>query len=421
MLNKLKHSSFYYFIACLSIVIGLVFQDFHKIPLTGGIIVLGLIWLGTLKFKEKFKTLRKNYFALSFITFYLLHLTSLLYSANTPVAQSDLELKVTLLLLPIFMFSTLLFSQQRKIVLLNIFAISMACMAVYDFYYSFLEYTNGANISVFYYKNLPHLLVGKPHYLAWYYSFAMFIALRQLLVVKRQKIVWLIVFSILFLSLILLSSRAYLFAFIFVFIVSYILWLSKNRRSITSILKLIILLAAIISIVLIIPNTRSRIIDTYAEINKLFDKDEHRQTNPRVYIWKYAAELIVDKPLLGYGVGDAKDELTNSLKNCEALFWDGEKNVPLNRKSLNYHNQFLQSWAEVGILGFLLLLFLMIAPFFLKNKHPLFLIFVGLTLIGFLTESMLERQAGVVMLAFMFPLLASLNVDEIEGSNRNKK
>jgi hypothetical protein len=38
----------------------------------------------------------------------------------------------------------------------------------------------------------------------------------------------------------------------------------------------------------------------------------------------------------------------------------------------------------------------------------LFLIFVGLTLIGFLTESMLERQAGVVMFAFMYPLLSSL-------------
>jgi len=413
MLNKLKHSSFYYFIACLSIIIGLVFQDFHKVPLTGGIIVLGIIWLGTFNFKEKFKSLISNPLALAFIVFYLLHLASLLYSSNTAVAHSDLELKVTLLLLPIFMFSAFLFSQQKKILLLNIFAILMACMAIYDFYYSFLEYTDGADISVFYYKNLPHLLVGKPHYLAWYYSFAMFIALRQLLIVKRQKIVWLIVFSILSFSLILLASRAYLFAFIFVLIVSYLLWLSKNKSSVGSILKLFIPIAAIISIVLIIPNTRSRIIDTYAEINNLFDKNEHRQTNPRVYIWKYATELIVDKPVLGYGVGDAKDKLTNSLKNCEELFWDGEKNVPLNRKSLNYHNQFLQSWAEVGIAGFLLLLFLMVAPFFLKNKHPLFLIFVGLTLIGLLTESMLERQAGVVMLAFMFPLLASLSVDDI--------
>ncbi len=80
----------------------------------------------------------------------------------------------------------------------------------------------------------------------------------------------------------------------------------------------------------------------------------------------------------------------------------------IHAKKLNFHNQFLQTWAEVGILGFLLLVFLMFRPFFLKNQHPLFLIFVSLTLIGFLTESMLERQAGVVLFAFMYPLLADM-------------
>ena len=412
MLNKLKHSSFYYFVACTSIIIGLVFQDFYKIPLTGGIIVLGLIWLGNFKFKHKLKTLLTKPFALCFIAFYILHLVSLLYSTNTVVAQNDLSLKVTLLLLPIFMFSTSLFSQQKKIVLLNIFAISMVCMAVYDLYYSFLEYSNGSSMNVFYYKNLPHLLVSKPHYLAWYYSFALFISFREIVLQKKFRLVWVFVSFILLISLILLSSRAYLFAFFLVAFVNYGVWFSKNNTLKSTFFKLLLPLSAIICIVLVIPNTRSRLIDTYVEINKLFDENQHKQTNPRVYIWKYAAELIAEKPLLGYGVGDAKDELTKSLQDCDALFWNGVKNVPLNRKSLNYHNQFLQSWAEVGIIGFLLLGFLTIAPFFLKNQHPLFLIFVGLTLIGLLTESMLERQAGVVMFAFMYPLLASLSTSE---------
>tara|TARA_B100000780_G_C21108265_1_gene447678 strand:- start:444 stop:1682 length:1239 start_codon:yes stop_codon:yes gene_type:complete len=409
MQSKLKKPSFYYFTASLSIIIGLVLQDFYKIPLTGGIIVLGLIWIGTFTYKKNIKSLSKNPIALVFIAFYLLHLGSLIYTTNNAVAYNDLELKVTLLLLPLFMLSKSLFSQQNKILLLHIFAVSMACMAIYDLYYSFLEYQMSNHVSVFYYKNLPHLLVGKPHYLAWYYSFAMFIALRELLLIKKQKLVWTLTFVVLLISLILLSSRAYLFAFILVIMASYIVWLGKNKNSL---FKLFIPLATIISVLLIIPNTRSRITDTFVEINKLFDKNDHRQTNPRVYIWKYATTLIAEKPLLGYGVGDAKDELEKALKNCEAVFWDGNKNVPLNKKSLNFHNQFLQSWAEIGVLGFLLLLFILIRPFFLKNQHPLFLIFIGLTFVGFLTESMLERQAGVVMFAFMYPLLASLKCDQ---------
>ena len=50
----------------------------------------------------------------------------------------------------------------------------------------------------------------------------------------------------------------------------------------------------------------------------------------------------------------------------------------------------------------------MIYPFLLKNTHPLFLIFVALTFIGCLTESMFERQAGVLLFAFIYPILAGL-------------
>ena len=91
MLNKLKHSSFYYFVACTSIIIGLVFQDFYKIPLTGGIIVLGLIWLGNFKFKHKLKTLLTKPFALCFIAFYILHLVSLLYSTYHSILSDPLK------------------------------------------------------------------------------------------------------------------------------------------------------------------------------------------------------------------------------------------------------------------------------------------------------------------------------------------
>ena len=293
----------------------------------------------------------------------------------------------------------------------------MVAMASYDLYQSLLEYSIDHNTQVFYYKNLPHLLVGKPHYVSWYYVFSLFICLREILILKKNRIAWTLGLIILLVSVILLSSRAYLFAFLLIASISSLLWLSKKELSKLRLLKALAAFVVLIGVTIAVPNTRERIKDTFVELNKLVDSTDHRQTNPRVYIWKYSAQLIAEKPLFGYGVGDAKEELESSLKDCDALFWNGKMNVPLNKKSLNFHNQFLQTWAEVGVLGFLLLLFIMLAPFFLKNQHPLFLIFVGLTLIGFLTESMLERQAGVVMLAFMYPLLASLNSKKEDGDS----
>ena len=172
--------------------------------------------------------------------------------------------------------------------------------------------------------------------------------------------------------------------------------------------KLLSIVALFIFFLVFLPSTNLRLNDTVVELQKMFGYDTPKQTNPRVFIWRYGADLIVKNPIFGFGVGDAKGELDAALESCDAMFWNGERNVPIKNKNYNFHNQFMQTWAEVGIFGFLILLFLMIHPFLLKNSHPLFLIFIGLTFIGCLTESMFERQAGVVLFAFMYPLLSGL-------------
>lgn len=408
MLNNHIKSSKFYLIACTSFVVGLFTQDFFKLPLTGGVIFLGLSWIFTFRFKNKIQTLINQPTAIGFILFYLIHLVSIIYTQNLDAGWRDLQLKVTVLLLPLFMMSTHLFTSQKKMTLLHLFSFLMILMSIADMAMSFSDYFITEDSTVFYYKKLPHILSSKPHYVAWYYCFAMFIIIYQVITEKKHRALWLVGFIFLLTSLILLSSRAYLLAFFSVFIVSILTWTMTHKITKTLWIKLLIGIIGFITILFFNPKTNSRINDTIVELQKFMGTDTHRQTNPRVYLWEYAVDLIAKKPLLGYGIGDAKEELNNALKKCDANFWNGEENIPIHTKNLNFHNQFLQTWAEVGILGFLLLAFLMIRPFLLKNQHPLFLIFLAITLIGFLTESMLERQAGVVLFAFMYPLLADL-------------
>ena len=410
MLNKLKQTSDYYFLACMTFVLGLFMQDFFKLPLTGGIIFLGLSWIFTFQYKQKLHHLFSKPFAIAFIGLYFLHLFSMIYTENYSDGWNDIRLKITLFLLPLFMLSVNMFTQVRRWYLLKFFTVLMALMASVDITISLLEFLKSLDISVFYYKQLPHVLTSKPHYVSWHYTIALFIAFHQIAEKNERKGVWIATSVILLVSLLLLSSRIYLIAFILVFIISFFKWATHKNVSKLLWAKMALGLFGLVLLLIFNPKTNSRISDTKVEIQKLLGADTHRETNPRVYLWKYAIDVIADKPILGYGVGDAKDELNKALEDCDAKFWNGEKNIPIHSKNLNYHNQFLQTWAEVGILGFLLLLFLMLRPFFLKNQHPLFLIFVGLTLIGFLTESMLERQAGVVLFAFMYPLLSSLKV-----------
>jgi len=408
MLNKTKDISFYYFLACTSFVLGLFMQDFFKVPLTGGVIILGLSWIFTFAYQEKFQTLLKQPVAIAFIFLYFLHLLSMIYTENHAEGWNDLRLKITLFLLPLFMMSTRCILREQRIFLLKFFAVLMMLMAAVDLALSISEYLVSGNSDLFYYAHLAHILASKPHYVAWYYSFAIFIALYQILTGKKWRYLWLFGFVLLLISLVLLSSRAYIMAFIIVFSISVVKWAKTNVISRSGWVKILFASSMFIGALFLIPKTNSRINDGIVELQKLLGSDTHKQTNTRVYLWKYGARLIAEKPLLGYGVGDAKSELNRALKDCDAEFWNGERNVPIYEKNHNFHNQYLQTWAEVGVLGFLLLIFLMIRPFFLKDQHPLFLIFLGLTIIGFITESMLERQAGVVFIAFMYPLLSGL-------------
>ena len=408
MVNKTKDISSYYFIACISFVLGLFMQDFFKVPLTGGIIIIGLSWIFSFSFKEKLQRFIKNPTAIAFVLLYLLHLLSIFYTENYSEGWNDLRLKISFLLLPFFMMTVQFIYNEQRMFILKLFAVLMVLMALTDLTNAFLEYFVNGNQETFYYIHLPYVLASKVHYVAWYYSFAIFISIYHLISSHSNRTLWFLGLLILLFSLILLSSRAFILAFIVVFILSFLKWFKTAKTSRFMLAKLLSFAALFIFTLLLIPSTNLRLNDTVVELQKMFGYDTPKQTNPRVFIWRYGADLIAKNPIFGFGVGDAKGELSVALESCDAMFWNGERNIPIQDKNYNFHNQFMQTWAEVGIFGFLILLFIMIHPFLLKNSHPLFLIFIALTFIGCLTESMFERQAGVVLFAFMYPLLFGL-------------
>ena len=402
--NKQMDTSKYYFFACISIVIGLLTQDFFKIPLTGGMIAIGLTWIFSFSLKDKLKNLIHKPLVLSLMLFYLLHLMSMIYTENTSVGWNDLLLKVSIFLLPLFMMSTSFISRQKSFQILKVFALLMMVMAASDLVLSFLDYRERGNSDAFFYVGLTHFIPGQPHYVSWYYSMALFISLYHILNGCNKKFLWCLGSILLTVSLVLLTSRAFYIAFSVVFLASVIKAYKSSFLSKQNLGLIFLGLGLFVIGIISIPNTSKRINDAKNEVKSLMGTST-KYTNPRIYLWKHSVEIIAEEPLLGYGVGDAKKILIGTFK---------EKNIPFSGNNYNFHNQYLQSWTEVGILGVILLMFMLLRPFFEKVQHPLFLIFLGLTLIGFMTESMLERQAGVVFFAFMYPLLSGLRGKEVE-------
>jgi O-antigen ligase len=129
---------------------------------------------------------------------------------------------------------------------------------------------------------------------------------------------------------------------------------------------------------------------------------EENSTSARLHIWRYAAEAIQDNPVIGAGTGDVRDELESVFNKYNYSF--GLKH------HLNAHNQFLHTGIALGLVGMLLLLSLFIAGFIgaFRERNFVYLLFLLIIFLNCLTESLLERQVGILCFCFFNSLYAVL-------------
>jgi O-antigen ligase len=110
--------------------------------------------------------------------------------------------------------------------------------------------------------------------------------------------------------------------------------------------------------------------------------------NERLIFWKCSVHLIKENFFLGVGIGDLYEELSVCYANIGL--------ARLNR--FNCHNQYLQVWLSTGIIGFGAFISILILHFkkALRSKDSIYLAFMVVICLGFLTESLLELQRGIV-------------------------
>jgi O-antigen ligase len=128
------------------------------------------------------------------------------------------------------------------------------------------------------------------------------------------------------------------------------------------------------------------------------DKSATESTSVRFLVWKASADLIADNWLTGVGTGDVKQELT---RKYEELEMSGAFELKLNA-----HNQFLHTTLALGILGGLLLVYLLGFALLKFKKGPA-RYFIFITAFFMLFESFFEIQAGTVFFSFFYTLFAT--------------
>jgi O-antigen ligase len=143
-------------------------------------------------------------------------------------------------------------------------------------------------------------------------------------------------------------------------------------------------------------------IDQFSNVLKGAPVDVSAQgsTESRELIWGAALPLIREHMPWGTGTGDVKDEL---IQRYTELGY-----VHAAEIRLNAHSQLLQTPLTLGLPGLLLLYGLLLVPGLhaIKRKDGLMAYFLLLLMVNWATESMLETQAGVLFLSWGALMLA---------------
>ena len=165
------------------------------------------------------------------------------------------------------------------------------------------------------------------------------------------------------------------------------LWWYLGRTTLRAVLPKVLAACALIAVFLVIlPSERG--------LGKFLKADPYWATgsvDSRVVQAKAAWRLIEQQPLFGYGVDRVQPELDRVYRE-----WNYRFGI---KRQLNVHNQFLQLWVGIGLLGMgIWLIGLAYCAIKLNwNRGAQALAITVLLLL--LTESMLERAMGIVLVA----------------------
>jgi O-antigen ligase len=183
----------------------------------------------------------------------------------------------------------------------------------------------------------------------------------------------------------------------------------KNYKIIGALSILILFFGSYLTFSSSLLAVRFRKIPEVFENVKLQNNPSTESNISRLLMWNSSWEVIKKNPIFGTGTGDYDDELTRMSKSLG--------NTGVAEKRYNSHNQFLNTFVQLGIIGFLILLGNFIFSLFhasIESNWLAFFIF-STFFVNFLFESFLETQAGIVLFCVFVVVLNSNNLNNIKS------
>jgi O-antigen ligase len=417
----LKHTSVFkkvqqVLLCCVAFTMPFTFEDLKFNSYFIILTVLNSILLFFFE-REKVKPVLSKLLLL-FVSVYFFHLLGLLFADNSKEATFELQKKLSLFLFPMIFFYSPKFSSGEIKAILLCFVGSCALTILSCFLVADFHFIKTGDNSLFFYHNLSGIAGMHAVYLSMYLCFAVAILLFVFMdalpsFTPWKKLLYCSSLSLLVAGIVLLSSRMSMIILVAGAILFIIFRFKEKIGLLRSFLGAAALGLLMISLVLISPKNRDRIRDAIKGNTETLDKNwGWGGWASRGLMWDCAVQLIEAHPLTGVGTGDVQD----ALQQC----YTDNKYVILtyyqDKIKYNAHNQFLQTAIGLGVPGLGILLLSMAGGLMhaVRRKKILYFVFIILFLVSCFTESMLERQSGVVFYSFFNSIFAFWKLPESE-------
>lgn len=396
------------------------------IPLSYGVnnIFLLLFAISVLvRFSSKNFQLQKTY--LLPIGLYVLMCLSYFWSVDQPETLKAIPKEIALLLIPLLFMMMKPFSKEQLQKIIKYYSYAMLLYVAFYLIKAAIRFYLTGDTGVFFYHELVTKKLNAIHVsvfvaIAFFYFFT-----------KEAKTIFEKLISfLLFGFIILLSSKNIILVFIVLILIEYFFY-SKvaHKMRLRNLLLFSVLLISLFFIGKIKDrfmyefksNTEKSISSTVIDKNmvgvnvlsvkeawtneKFTPNDFFPGTAFRVYQARLFFELFQEKNVFwtGFGLNASYKKLEEKAVKYDVYRGNGPEE---GYQSKNFHNQYIQNFAELGVVGFLLLVIILIISIkkSMENKDFVQIAFSILMISLFLTESFLWRQRGVMFFTLFFCL-----------------
>jgi O-antigen ligase len=323
-------------------------------------VILFAIWLVKIIDTEKY-SLKKTKLDLPLILFTLVLAISLFISKTKTISFQEFIIFFSYILI-FFLITNNLDRKADFNSFIHLFFIISSLVSIYTImqYYGFDPYLSDLHSLT--------STIGQKNWISNYLAMIFPVAFSYFLLEqsKKNKILYFVLLAVLYTTLMICQSRGiWISISITVILAIYIIFKFKFYEIFKTNKKWLFLLLTTFLIITIIystdnPLNKSAITVPQRAISTFDEQDP--SINTRLLIWKTNFEMIKDKPILGSGIGTFK---MNYLDYQAEFLKKNPGYIKYSGKVGEAHNEYLQIWAELGLIG--LGLFLLIFYFFYKT------------------------------------------------------